>query len=428
MDGLRTARVMVLDDKLEEAKPFIEALAKRGIGSIYFSGDEEKLPTIDVGITGIRLAVIDLNLDVNGEAGEVIGKLITVLNRIIRKGNGPYLAIVWTTGCNDEYYEQFEKVQSSLKLPPIHLIKMKKGDYSTNDSVDSIFDKVAEEIQKVYPLGLLSFWEQKVHEATGSAMEVLPESADWITQSKKTLRLLLDAAANRRDTSAVKLGSLLSVLNSLQLDAIETAALPTSDSEIKGLIGPLVVGKSPKGEQDLKASLNYRLLCTKAVSDVAPGNVYHCDDVRIGKTQIPPSVDDLIADAADPDKSVSQQELKNAGCIPIAMEVTPLCDYQQRARGIPRFLCGLAVPIEKLHFLKQRAQYLRRTEAVAFDCPPLKGKKSLVWNSHYTLAVPKHLLTTGTGLVRLRQAPLIDVQAWLGSQGNRPGYLSIRVG
>ena len=428
MDGLRTARVLVLDDVLKEAMPFMEALAKRGIGSIYFSGEEEQLPTADCGLTGIRLAAIDLNLDVEGEARDAIGKLVTVLNRLIHPNNGPYLAIAWTAGCNDDYFNEFQKIQLSLNCRPVQTIRMNKGDYLNDDSVDSIFARVSEEIDNAYPLGLISFWEQTIHDASGSAMEILPGSTDWIVQSKKALRLLLDAAANRKDSPIVKFRSLLSALNSVQLDAIETAAIPAEDEVVANLIRPLTRGHSPKGEEDLKAALNYRLLCTDTVPDVAPGNVYLCDDIHAGKTRLSPDLNDLIADAADPCQSNSRQELENAGCIPVAMEITPLCDYQQRARGIPRFICGLAMPMGKMCFLKKRAQFLRMTEPIAFDVPPLTGKMSLVWNSHYIISVPPQLIASGSAIVRFRQAPLIDVQAWLGGQGNRPGYLSIRVG
>ena len=109
------------------------------------------------------------------------------------------------------------------------------------------------------------------------------------------------------------------------------------------------------------------------------------------------------------------------------MEVSPLCDYQQGGKGFPRFICGLAVPFDQISLLKQRALFLRKTQPIAFDTPPLQGKMVLVWNSHYMVSVPRKLLVEATALVRLRQAPLIDVQAWLGSQGNRPGYLSIHM-
>ena len=434
MDGLRTARVLVLDDKLEEAKPFMEALAKRGIGSIYFSGELETLPTTDDGLTGIRLAVIDLSLDIEGEADEVIGKLRTVLDRLIHKKNGPYLAIVWTTGCNDDYFKEFVRIQQCLNSPPVRLIDMKKGDYADTDSVDSIFEKVREEIEKAYPLSLLSFWEQIIHDSSGAAMEVLPVSANWIGESGRMLRLLLDATATRGESSQAKFTALLSALNAVQLDNIETAALRQQDENAQALLSPLndiqfpILGEDGHDEyEDMKAALNYRLLCSAPLSGIAPGNIYNCEHIDSGQTKLFPTVGQLAFDAANPDCKDNHRKLRKAGCIPIAMEVSPLCDYQQGGNGFPRFICGLAVPFDQISLLKERALFLRKTQPIAFDTPPLQGKMVLVWNSHYMVSVPRKVLTDAAGLVRLRQAPLIDVQAWLGNQGNRPGYLSIHM-
>ena len=429
MDGLRTARVMVLDNEIKEAKPFMQALAKHGIGTTYFSGDADMLPCPEQKLTGIRLAVLDLDLVGGGEAPAVIGALLTIVNGIIHHENGPYLAIVWTDK-DEEYFREFVRRKAEINCQPIRLIKMRKTDYdwSDIDGIDSIFDKVSNAVDQAYPLGLLSFWEQAVHDSSGSVMKILPGSSNWIAQSKTSLRILLDTTSNREDPLGMRFNSLLSALNALQLDAIETAEMPNNGEEEGKLISPLTSGSSSGGNNDLKATLNYRLLCTEAAYGTAPGNIYLSDHFHAEETKLSPSLDDLIADAADPNQSVSQEKLRDAGCVPIGMEITPLCDYQQRARGIPRLICGLAVPIEASSFLKQRSQFLRQTDAIAFDVCPLEGKMSLVWNSHYIISVPHELISDGTGIVRLRQAPLIDVQAWLGSQGNRPGYLSIGVG
>ena len=66
MEGLRTSRVLVVDDKFEEALPFIQAIAKYGIGALYFSGvKDEELPEEGNKLTGIRLAALDMNLGGN---------------------------------------------------------------------------------------------------------------------------------------------------------------------------------------------------------------------------------------------------------------------------------------------------------------------------------------------------------------------------
>ena len=423
MDGLKTTRVLVVDDDADEATLFMEALAQHGIGSIRFSGEVDKLPAENNKLTGIRLAVIDMDLDgAGGSVDVVIPRLFGVIGRLLAEDNGPYLAVAWTK--HDEYVDSFrERCQSELVCRPIGIIPMSKTHFT---DIESISQKVDQAIDESYPLGLLGFWEQAIHRSSGSVMQILPNSTDWVAQSQKSLRLLLNSAAHRKDSAAVKLISLMSTLNSLQFDAIETIVATEEDATGESLIAPLNGIKLSKEDAPLKSTLNYRLLCTDVAHGTAPGNIYTCDGICSGESSAFPTLTELIADAANPDKPAAVQELECAGCLPIAMEITPLCDYQQRARGIPRFICGLAVPEDKGKFLKERAHFLRRMDPITFESPPLIGTMLLTWNSHYVVTVPKSLVESHAGLLRLRPAPLIDVQAWLGGQGNRPGYLSVR--
>ena len=271
MDGLKTTRVLVIDDEINEATPFIEALAKRGIGSLYFSGtDVDKLPDENDKLTGIRLAAFDMDLD-GGDEDErvVIPRLLGIINRVIAADNGPYLAIAWTK--HDDYVTSFRKLsKSGLECPPVRVIPMLKREYA---DIEEIARKVDVEISESYPLGLLGFWEQSIHESSGSVMRILPEFTDWIEHSNQTLRLLLDSAANKQDSSSIKLGALMLAFNSLQLDEIETNAAMWEDDIADPLIVPLNDIQRPK-DADLKAKLNFRLLCTDVAQGIVPGNIY----------------------------------------------------------------------------------------------------------------------------------------------------------
>ena len=120
-------------------------------------------------------------------------------------------------------------------------------------------------------------------------------------------------------------------------------------------------------------------------------------------------------------------QLKSAGCVPIAMEVTPLCDYQQDNVRIPRFVCGVALPYKERRKSKRPEGYLRTDNApIDFEGGELDGRKLLVWNSRFVVSAREDHIRGESKLFRLRQASLIDVQAWLASQINRPGVFSIR--
>src|SRR5439155_24201652 len=79
MKNLRTARVLIIDDAPSEAMPVVEALGRLGIGCVYISGDRvEDLEALKP-FSGIRVAFVDMKLDVEGSAREVVGKTVKVL-------------------------------------------------------------------------------------------------------------------------------------------------------------------------------------------------------------------------------------------------------------------------------------------------------------------------------------------------------------
>ena len=453
MEGLKTTRVVVLDNELDQAVPFMEALAKRGIGSLFFSGkaeDRSKLPDKEEKLTGIRLAAVDMNLtDQEGEADHIARNTVGVLNDLIDGGNGPYLAVAWTNK-GSELVDAFIEQASGLICPPIKVVKMDKGD---NNDPDTLFGNLQKVIDECYPLRLLSYWEQSIHDSSGMVTQVLQESETltssyngpsltssdeetkavsesetWNGRTMKILRMLLDAATNKDDESEAKLAALMSVLNALQLDAIETIITQRDDGPVESLISPLNDVSLSHNDNPLKATLNSRLLCTDPATGLVPGNIYRVDHFDESVRDLFPRLGRLTFDAADRGVEHNANLVLRDESVPIAMEVTPVCDYQQRKRGIPRFLCGLAIPIDKIYLLKgENALFMKKTEPMALDTPDMKGLMSLVWNSHFVVSVPEKMIEGATGFVRLRQAPLIDVQAWLGGQGNRPGYLSVQI-
>ena len=422
MDGLRTTRVLVVDTG-EEAAGIVNALAREGIGSVCYSHEESLLP--EQPLHGIRLAALDMDLQEVGssEVSAVIGPTLSVLQRILGKDNGPYLAIAWTKHPN--FVEAFRERAAELPSPPVSVIPLLKAEAKDADGSFN-FAKIAAEVQKAldesYPLGLLAFWEQMVHKSSGSIMEMMLDGNSWTDGSKKTLALLLRHSAGEDDSQDVKLRALLETFNSLQFDAIESDTALLSTETANSLVYSPEIGGTPSGDPALAARLNRRLLFGVALPDVASGNVYQPETIVAAEKDSFPTVDELLDDMAQPGK---QQELKEAGSLAVAMEITPVCDYQQGKVRRARFVCGIAVAPERSSLIK-RGDFVRHTPVVWFDNEPLSGNRIMVWNSHFIISVPPKQVPQGKALVRLRQSPLMDVQAWVGSHATRPGYLSVQ--
>ncbi len=423
MDGLRTTRVLVIDDEREEAQGVIDALARDGIGAIYFSQDVTRLPSQP--LTGVRLATLDMNLEnlPSPDPPAATAAILSVLGRLIAGNNGPYLAIAWTK--HPELVGEFRSRAATLPCPPVRVIPLLKAEVRAEDgSFD--FAKIAAEVRRsldeCYPLGLLAYWEQMVHRSSGSIMEMMPDGNGWTDGSKRTLALLLKHSAGECDPQDVKLRVLLEAFNSLQFDTIESDTALLDTETANSLVKSVETREAPSGGSDMAARLNQRLLFGVALPDVASGNIYQPGTIASAEKDAFPTVDELLDDMAQPGK---KQELKEAGTLAVAMEITPLCDYQQGKVRRARFVCGIAVGPDRINLIK-KAGFVGRTPVVWFDSEPLCGNRVVAWNSHFIVSSSLDQVPRGAALVRLRQSPLMDVQAWIGSHATRPGYLSVR--
>lgn len=427
MEGLRTTRVLVVDDSAEEADGILKALAKEGIGAVSYSQKLDLLPQRP--LTGIRLAVLDMNLENidASDAAAIVAPTLGVLQRLVSGENGPYVAIAWTK--HPDLISEFETRVLTLPCSPIKLIPLLKADVrkkSGEFDFRAIGKRLASALDDCYPISLLGFWEQMVHDSTGEIIETVSPANDWPEQSRKTLKTLLRESSAENDPQDVKLRALLETLNFLQLDVVETKTALLDVAVANRLVGPLKAVVVPKsGPAELAARLNRRLMFGRPLPGAAPGNIYEPSRFRsVGRGTFP-SLDELLDDMVNPGK---KEEVSNLGCIPLVLEITPICDHQHGKTHRGRFICGIAIPPMTDNDYKKRfkpADYIRKGPVVGFEQEPLNGNRVTLWNSHYIISLPPGRVPRNRALLRLRQSPLIDVQAWAGSHASRPGYLSV---
>ena len=424
MDGLRTTRVLVIDDRRDEAQGVIDALARDGIGAVYYSQDVRTHPRKP--LTGIRLAALDMNLEdlPTSDPVAATATILSVLRNLVDENNGPYLAIAWTK--HKELVDEFRRRAAGLPCPPIasvSLIKPRTGQYN----FASIARRLKTALDDSYPLGFLGFWEQLVHDSTSDIIQMVSPASDWPVETKKTLATLLRDSASTRDLPSVKLRALLETMNSLQFDLMETQTALLKSGIEKRLVEPLTRVRVPKkGPPDLAGKLNWQLLFGEPLPGPAPGNIYELDTLNRLAKPLFPSLDTLLDDMVNENK---KEEVVQAGCTPMIMEITPLCDYQQRKAQGSRFICGVAIPelndSQYKSKFKDRAEFIRRIGPTEFNHQSLKGRNMLLWNSHFLVSLPLKRVPKRKAPFRLRQAPLMDIQAWVGSHAARPGFLSI---
>ena len=424
MEGLRTARVLVIDDSFEEAEPFLDTLWCRGIGCVYLSGKVEELS--QPAFVGIRLVALDLDLGESGaEDPGVVSSTMEFLKAVISEKNGPYLVIAWTS--KDDLYLEFQKQVALMEVSrrPVGVVKFRKAGFKSDP--DLLYAELNAEVDKHYPFSVLLWWEQLSSNCSGRVMEVVAaegSNEDWANESAETLALLRNASSRRIDPSEVRLRGLLGAFSALHLDALEVEMNVLTSSDADKLLDQL---GNKRGAAGRKPVVNSRLLFGEHSPGIAPGNIYALADLLDVGGSLFPDAGKLVDDMFDPNKMKEDNDREELvrRCIGVAVEVSAACDYQWGKTLNPVFLFGLFVPEGKVDLLKERAAFLHHFASVSLDRGLLQGNLSLVCTSHYLGA--GHLEGVGqiNAILRLRREPLIGVQAWLGSQANRPGYLVV---
>jgi hypothetical protein len=151
MNGLQTARVIIVDDDFTEVEPLLRGLSTLGIGCAYFSGDERELPYSP--LAGIRLVFLDLHLIAGAGTGHgMLSNTVGVLTRLIPEKKGEVGIVCWTKHSEDQ-----RELESLLKervpaLEPAFLLCLSKRDFlpvardafaALIEKLDAMFDNAA---------------------------------------------------------------------------------------------------------------------------------------------------------------------------------------------------------------------------------------------------------------------------------------------
>lgn len=192
-------RIVIVDDKIEQARPIMEELGKRRLSYTYYDGKPENLPEAGVGVD-VRLIFLDINIldEAAHSVKELYPIIYAIMDRLIGKNSFPYVPVCWSRNL-----EQYEEVMSKLKedlneRKPICSLQLSKSDFFTltgdetidyNDKVSTLFEKISTAIKSHTPFCNLLRWENHIHNATNNALaeglssiasEEWDQTANWI--------------------------------------------------------------------------------------------------------------------------------------------------------------------------------------------------------------------------------------------------------
>lgn len=178
----RCGKVLVIDDQIEEAMPLLNLLGKKGVPTMYYSGNSLELP--ESPFDEIRLVFCDLKYNVAPDAKSVASNVLSILKSLISEKNGPYILLVWSAHGTD-YLEELQKTLESTEIKPEFILQLDKGDFFTSKDNGTYFDKMIDSVSELNldpadEAQVKKLISEKTYSLRNSKKEPLPEALENI--------------------------------------------------------------------------------------------------------------------------------------------------------------------------------------------------------------------------------------------------------
>ena len=426
-------RIVIVDDKLNEAEPLIRIFSKKRIPINYYSGERSSDFPDNPNENKIRVLFLDLNIiESQREIKSVISTLDPIIRAIVPENPNPYLLVIWSKK-NNEYAEALE-THIEANIPdriPAKVIFLHKGDYfdyidgmyqPQTDCIEKIEQKLNEELSKISLLRNLIVWENIVHQkATETISEFssfYPINESWDKNSKGLIYRLAKAIVGVDEISStnneLKLAKAFINVNAFLFDKLE--------SEIENFkLG--VIEDIPNKDEDalISSNIQSRINSTLHISQrplpassFEQGNVYQIPDEDSCIRRI--TWDNLFS----PPNPAKMSELRATNPLLIQLDITPVCDYSQDKRYV-RLIYGLLInPLFVKHF---KSSFYYKTPVMHI----MNEERCMVFDFRYikTLSKPFLIQRGIAPLIKLRREICTDIQSQLANQINRPGISNV---
>lgn len=446
MKGLSGARVVLLDDELNEAIPVIKAFSKMGMPVVYFDGKNSELPAKSKRLRGVRLAILDMNLGVTGSDETIASTLVQTFSRIIHDDNGPYGILIWTNHPDLKDLVARYIYEHGTLPKPVFVVSLKKAAFTSSGSGGEprrfALVKLSKELLRILvensPLECLQVWEgacfraatnvtNSIAELSGNKAENLDQWRQaWRDESLKLLFAISKASAEEHHTTENCIPSIFLALDPLHSDRMDalveefTKDLSVHADKIMAAKGGSAIGRMAKVNTMLH-------LASDHLDIFSPGNLY-----VFGKSNRPsfmPSLNDVLQDCIEGNQEqlTVNQNIVMGQALLCGLETTPVCDYAQNKMGLSRIVTGFALPLEHQKKIKKSAQFLKMSGPFYLSAKPFRGGAYMLFlNSRYVATAKLSVVKTLRAVARFRPQLLADVQSWTSYQGARQGVMLLR--
>ena len=440
MNGLQGARVLVLDDDAEDALAIVKAFSRVGIPVAYFDGTPGSLPTKSQRLSGVRLAILDMNLDVPGPNENIVSTLVQTLSGIMRPDNGPFGVLVWTDH-PDLRDLATRYIFERTELPrPVFVDMLRKANFLVGHrtggrkqfAMRRLSRAIHEKATERSPLRCFEAWESLSFQAATRVTNQMAEHreskattlADWAQEWRQEAnRLLLSASkaqAGEWHNDENCIPSLFLAMNPLHADRMEGLVddLPDPLPDQAAVI----MGAGGSAQLERRARMNTMLhLGADRTRGWRSGNLYVFTSRSVPRAF--PRLGEVMRPLVE--KDPTKEVLRS--CRLCGVEITPACDYAQKKAGFAKLLMGVMISTEndKNAKFKARAGFLKRIGPLFFDRPRLldRGTYYMILNSQFVATARISVLNGLRATARVRPQLLADIQVWAAFQGARQGVL-----
>jgi len=420
-------RILIIDDQEDERAPIIEVFKQHNV--IQYDGSEapkEKL-------TNIRLVFLDLHLG----SSELIKNAISILNSHIAPPscNGPFLLVLWTKHAEEKDNFETALKEYSIKQPdiacPSLILTLDKQSYNVgvageDVAQDLLKQTIEEALKSSSSLFSIIKWEHEsiasIYNISGQLAQVSAQTPGDCSGLNELLKQLTKAYAGKHNE---EIGN-----ENFQRYLKEALNHILSDNAINA--GSTNI--SIQGGFDQSHVFNTWLHYANPIPGVCPpGSVFKISDV--------PCINDTIKEQGTTDEEKRYRQVVNTfftgdsyrknkdqifkTVFPIAVEITPPCDYAQNKKSMSRFLLGLAMPTATADWLLSSADYLFKIPQVIYtnDVQDIEGV--LCFNFRFVFTSIESQCHPGNALFILRGHIFSDIQSRLSWHVSRPGHLSL---
>ncbi|HTY11486.1 MAG TPA: hypothetical protein VMF88_10480 [Bacteroidota bacterium] len=325
------ARVVIIDDSQEEGLAIKGALESIQIPSLFYHATSNKsLPQKT--IKNIRLVFLDLIFSDSGgrtdpqNAGNAISKLSTVIGK-----TGFYILVIWsshtTEGVATTFQAQLERQSDFAK--PYKLLTLQKTDFRTPSGkfkIKAIIREINEQLASSPSLRVFADWESLT---TNSISDIAGNIVGQKTHQdlSRTINSLSEAYAGKGKPKDIPQNALLA-FNEVFKGVVSEGII---SNDFGSLYRKIETGKLSDPE---KAKLNTYLIFTPD-TNIGPGSIFKIKQSQAVKKK-------FIGAILDQDQTTLGAAY--AKIIPIAVEITPLCNAAQKNAKHSYFLNGIIHP------------------------------------------------------------------------------------